>query len=122
MRSLIATTLTAVAMLLTACDRNTLGLSATGAESFEEFVNGLEKDAREGVPTDWTNAEEQFAAYTASLPSASAGLTEAEKLKQDELIGRWWAVRVRSMSIGEACDYLQRQGRRAESFLEEVQR
>lgn len=122
MRSLFATTLTAVAMLLTACDRNPLDLVATKEESFEEFVIALEKDAREGVPTDWTKAEEEFAAYTASLPSASAGLTEAEKEKQDELIGRWWAARVKGMTLQQACDYLKRQGRRAESFLEEVQR
>lgn len=121
MRSLIMITL-ASAVALTACEQNPLGLGVTKTESFEEFVTDLEQDANNGVAIDWSQAEKTYAEYTAALPSASPGLTEAERAEQDALIGRWWAVRVKGMTLQQACDFLRAQGRRAEAFLEEIQR
>ena len=120
MRSLINIVLASI-MALTACDQNPLGLGATKTESFEEFVAGLEHDATTGVPIDWTQAERRYAEYTASLPTSSTELTEAEQLKHDELVGRWWAARVENMTFKEACAYLKSKGRQAEAFIEELQ-
>lgn len=120
MRRLINIMLTAA--MLVACEQLPMELGITETESFEKFVTGLEQDARNGVIIDWSKAEERYAAYTATLPSASAEMIEAERLKQDDLVGRWWAARVQNMTFREACEYLKSKGRQAEAFLEEIQR
>jgi len=111
-----------LATLAMGCSDAPLPFASTPTDKLEDLVQEVERDLAAGEPVDWKRADEQMEAYCAEIASrALTGAPTPEEEKQDALIGRYWATRVKHMTLHDAQLLLSRKGRQAEAFLEELQ-
>jgi hypothetical protein len=114
----------AVVMLMSSgCTDAPLPFTSTPDKGLERLLVEVESDLDAGRAVDWQRADEHFEAYCASLATASYNsMSEIEREHVDRLVGRYWAARVKTMSLQEVEQLLSRKARQFESFLDNVQR
>jgi hypothetical protein len=92
------------------------------SESLKDYVASIEDSLRLGSTVNWKEADRRMEIYCA-VPAAgiSTGRVETDEQEFDRQIGRYWALRVKHMTLQEAQDLLERKGRTIEGFLDALE-
>lgn len=118
MRTII-TTIVACVLTVFACTSAPGEKQAATNQSLADYITAIEDSVQAGSSIHWKAADSRIEAYClAPASGADSRRAEIDRRDFDRLVGRYWALRIKHMSISDAQEFLERKGRTVEAFLD----